>query len=57
MEEFLLMADKAAISVAISYYEVYQDQVYDLLNKSDNAVSCLRMPKEKSSSKASLRAY
>ncbi|CAM8898176.1 unnamed protein product [Rhodiola kirilowii] len=41
MEEFLLMADKAAMSVAISYYEVYQDQVYDLLNKSDNAVSVL----------------
>uniref|UniRef100_A0A7N0UGK4 Kinesin motor domain-containing protein n=1 Tax=Kalanchoe fedtschenkoi TaxID=63787 RepID=A0A7N0UGK4_KALFE len=41
MEEFLLMAGKAGLSVSVSYYEVYQEQVYDLLNKDKNAVFVL----------------
>uniref|UniRef100_A0A7N0TU29 Kinesin motor domain-containing protein n=1 Tax=Kalanchoe fedtschenkoi TaxID=63787 RepID=A0A7N0TU29_KALFE len=41
MEEFLLMAGKARLSVSVSYYEVYQEQVYDLLNKDKNAVFVL----------------
>jgi len=41
IEDITQMAERAERLVAISFYEIYQDQVYDLLKSDRAAVSIL----------------